>query len=272
MITDDPYLIFARIASYFEKSRDFEEGCHPTAVIEDSAKVPSSCSIQPGAYIGKGAELGESVFVGTNSVVSANCSIDSHSWIDPGVMILNESSIGKRAIIHSGAVIGGDGFGFSEDEELNWVKVPQTGSVIIGDDVEIGANTTIDRGTISNTEIHDGVKLDNLIMIGHNVIIGEHTAIVANTAIAGSTVIGKHCKISGQVGITGHIEIADGTTITARTSVMKSIKKAGVYSSSLFPHQEASLWQKNVAIFRNLPKLRSLISQIKTENEDDTDS
>ena len=272
LITDDPYLIFARIAAYFEKSRDFEEGCHPSAIIEDSAKVPSSCSIQAGAYIGKSVELGESVFIGTNAVISANCSIDSHSWIDPGVMILSESSIGKRAIIHSGVVIGGDGFGFSEDEEKNWVKVPQTGSVSIGDDVEIGANTTIDRGTISNTEIHNGVKLDNLIQIGHNVVIGEHTAIVANTAIAGSTVIGKYCKISGQVGITGHIEIADGTTITGRTSVMKSIKKPGVYSSGLFPHQEASLWQKNVAIFRNLPKLRSLISKIKAEDEDDKNS
>tara|TARA_B100000686_G_scaffold158814_1_gene166452 strand:+ start:1437 stop:2480 length:1044 start_codon:yes stop_codon:yes gene_type:complete len=272
LITEDPYLIFARIASYFEKSRDFEEGFHPSSIIEDTAEVPSNCSIQAGAYIGKGVKLGQSVFIGSNSVISANCFIDSHSWIDPGVIILSESSIGNRAIIHSGVVIGADGFGFSEDEEQNWVKVPQTGSVIIGDDVEIGANTTIDRGTISDTQIHNGVKLDNLIQIGHNVVIGEHTAIVACTAIAGSSVIGKHCKISGQVGITGHIEIADGTTITGRTSVMKSIKKAGVYSSSLFPHQEASLWQKNVAIFRNLPKLKSIISKIRAEDEDDSDS
>ena len=272
LINEDPYLIFAKIASYFEKSRDFQEGCHPSSIVEETAEVPSSCSIQAGAYIGKGVKLGESVFIGSNSVISENCSIGSHSWIDPGVMILSESSIGKRAIIHPGAVVGSDGFGFSEDEQQNWVKVPQTGSVRIGDDVEIGANTTIDRGTISNTQIHNGVKLDNLIQIGHNVVIGEHTAIVACTAIAGSSVIGKHCKISGQVGITGHIEIVDGTTITGRTSVMKSIKKAGVYSSSLFPHQEASLWQKNVAIFRSLQKFKSLLSKIKTEDKDDSDS
>ncbi len=272
LITEDPYLIFARISSYFEKSRDFQEGCHPSAVVEDTAEVPSTCSIQAGAYIGKGVTLGDSVFIGSNSVVAANCTIGSDSWLDPGVMILNESSVGDRAIIHSGTVIGADGFGFSEDEESNWVKVPQTGSVVIGKDVEIGANTTIDRGTISDTIIENGVKLDNLIQIAHNVVIGEHTAIVANTAIAGSSIIGKHCRISGQVGITGHVEIADHTTITARTSVMKSIKKSGVYSSSLFPHQETSKWQKNVAIFRNLPKLKSLISKIKAEDEDELDS
>tara|TARA_B100000073_G_scaffold155060_1_gene128050 strand:- start:74 stop:562 length:489 start_codon:yes stop_codon:yes gene_type:complete len=156
--------------------------------------------------------------------------------------------------MHPGVVIGSDGFGFSENEDQAWEKIPQVGSVIIGNDVEIGSNTTIDRGALSNTVIGDGVKLDNLIMIAHNVVIGDHTAIAASSTIAGSSKVGKYCRISGQVGITGHVEIADHTTLTARTSVMKSISKPGVYSSSLFPHQEAKEWQKNVAKFRRLKK------------------
>ena len=142
-----------------------------------------------------------------------------------------------------------------QNEEKAWEKIPQVGSVIIENDVEIGANTTIDRGALSNTIIGNGVKLDNLIMIAHNVVIGDHTAIVASSSIAGSSKIGKYCRISGQVGITGHVEIADHTTLTARTSVMKSISKSGVYSSNLFPHQESKEWQKNVAKFRRLKKL-----------------
>ena len=167
---------------------------------------------------------------------------------------MSDCTIGDRAVIHSGVVIGGDGYGFSENEDHAWEKIPQVGAVTIGDDVEIGANTTIDRGALSNTVIGNGVKLDNQIMIGHNVVIGDHTAIVASTSIAGSSKVGKFCRISGQVGITGHVEIADHTTLTARTSVMKSISKPGVYSSSLFPHQEAKDWQKNVAKFRRLKK------------------
>ena len=272
LIAEDPYLVFARIASYFDRVKNFEMGCHPSAIIEDSSEVPATCSIQGGAYIGKDVKLGESVFIGANTVVTSNSSIGDNSWIGPGVMILNQSNIGLRAIVHSGAVIGADGFGFSEDETSQWVKVPQSGSVRIGNDVEIGANTTIDRGTMKNTQIHDGVKLDNLIQIAHNVVIGEHTAIAASTSIAGSSVIGKYCKISGQVGITGHIEIADHTTLTARTTVMKSIKESGMYSSNLFPHQTISIWQKNVAIFRSLSKLKSLISSIKIKEDNESDT
>ncbi|MBC8225609.1 MAG: UDP-3-O-(3-hydroxymyristoyl)glucosamine N-acyltransferase, partial [Gammaproteobacteria bacterium] len=207
-----------------------------------------------------------------NAFITSKSSIGDNSWIGPGVMVLNQSTVGLRAIINSGAVIGADGFGFSEDENSQWVKVPQTGSVKIGNDVEIGANTTIDRGTMTDTQLKNGVKLDNLIQVGHNVIIGEHTAIVANSQIAGSSVIGKHCKISGHVSITGHIEIADHTTLTGRTAVMKSIKEPGVYSSNLFPHQKTSVWQKNVAIFRSLSKLKSIISSIKIKEDNESDT
>ncbi len=254
LVCDDPYLVFSRISSMLDHSKSFHPEIHPTAIIHDDAIVPKSCNIQAGAFIAEGASLGESVYIGANSVIEKNAQIGDNSWIAPNVTLMNDCVIGNRAVIHSGVVIGGDGYGFSENEEQSWEKIPQVGSVIIGDDVEIGANTTIDRGALSNTVIGNGVKLDNLIMIAHNVVIGDHTAIVASSSIAGSSKIGKYCRISGQVGITGHVDIADHTTLTARTSVMKSISKSGVYSSNLFPHQESKEWQKNVAKFRRLRK------------------
>jgi len=254
LVCDDPYLVFTRISSMLDHSKSFHPEIHPSATIHDDAIVPESCNIQAGAFIAEGVNLGESVYVGANAVVEKNAHIGDNSWIAPNVTIMNDCIIGKRAVMHPGVVIGSDGFGFSENEDQAWEKIPQVGSVIIGNDVEIGSNTTIDRGALSNTVIGDGVKLDNLIMIAHNVVIGDHTAIAASSTIAGSSKVGKYCRISGQVGITGHVEIADHTTLTARTSVMKSISKPGVYSSSLFPHQEAKEWQKNVAKFRRLKK------------------
>ena len=255
LICEDPYLVFTRISSMLDHSKSFLPGNHPTATIHKDADTPESCNIQAGVFIAEGVILGESVYIGANSVIEKNTQIGANSWIAPNVTVMNNCMIGNRAVIHSGVVIGGDGYGFSENEDHAWEKIPQVGAVVIGDDVEIGANTTIDRGTLSNTIIGNGVKLDNQIMIGHNVVIGDHTVIVASTSIAGSSKVGKYCRISGQVGITGHIEIADHTTLTARTSVMKSISKPGVYSSSLFPHQKAKEWQKNVAKFRRLNKL-----------------
>ena len=256
LISDDPYLIFTRISTLLDDSKSFKSGTHQNCIIHEDAKVPDTCSIQAGVYIADGVVLGESVYVGANSVIESNTRIDDHSWIAPNVTIMHDCILGKRVILHSGVVIGGDGFGFSENEDHAWEKIPQVGHVVVGDDVEIGANTTIDRGTLANTMIGNGVKMDNLIMIGHNAIIGDHTAIVASTIVAGSSKIGKYCRISGQVGITGHIEIADHTTLTARTSVMKSISKSGTYSSSLFPHQEIKDWQKNVAKFRRLHRTK----------------
>ena len=254
LICEDPYLVFTRVSSMLDHSKSFLPDIHPTAIIHENANIPKSCNIQAGAFIAEGVILGESVYIGANSVIEKNTQIGANSWIAPNVTLMSDCTIGDRAVIHSGVVIGGDGYGFSENEDHAWEKIPQVGAVTIGDDVEIGANTTIDRGALSNTVIGNGVKLDNQIMIGHNVVIGDHTAIVASTSIAGSSKVGKFCRISGQVGITGHVEIADHTTLTARTSVMKSITKPGVYSSSLFPHQEAKDWQKNVAKFRRLKK------------------
>jgi|TARA_B100000959_G_scaffold73754_1_gene78323 UDP-3-O-[3-hydroxymyristoyl] glucosamine N-acyltransferase len=254
LICEDPYLVFTRISSLLDYSKSFPPERHPAAFIHEVANVPESCNVQAGAFIAEGVNLGESVYIGANSVIEKNARIGDNSWVAPNVTVMNDCVIGNRAVIHPGVVIGGDGYGFSENKDHAWEKIPQVGAVIIGDDVEIGANTTIDRGALSNTVIGNGVKLDNQIMIAHNVVIGDHTAIVASTSIAGSSKIGKFCRISGQVGITGHVEIADHTTLTARTSVMKSISKAGIYSSNLFPHQKIKDWQKNVAKFRRLKK------------------
>ncbi len=254
LICEDPYLVFTRISSILDYSKSFSPERHPASFIHENTIIPDSCNIQAGAFIAEGVNLGESVYIGANSVIEKNVQIGDNSWVAPNVTVMNDCNIGRRVIVHPGVVIGGDGYGFSENEDHAWEKIPQVGAVIIGDDVEIGANTTIDRGTLSNTVIGNGVKLDNQIMIAHNVVIGDHTVIVASTSIAGSSKIGKYCRISGQVGITGHVEIADHTTLTARTSVMKSISKSGVYSSNLFPQQESKEWQKNVAKFRRLNK------------------
>ena len=272
LVTDDPYLLFARIASDFDISKKFKPGIHFSAVVDPSCNVPSTCGIGAGAILSVNVELGEHVFIGANSVIEKDTKIGESSWISSGVIVHEGTEIGLRAIIHPGVVIGADGFGFSETKDSAWVKIPQMGRVVIGDDVEVGANTTIDRGTLSDTIIGNGVKLDNLIQIGHNVIIGEHTAIVAQTGISGSTEIGKRCKIGGQVGMVGHLKITDDTIITARTSVTKDIKDAGMYSGNLFSHQKASEWQKNAASFRKLNKLQKLVSKINKKVGEDNDS
>ncbi len=272
LVTNDPYLLFARIASDFDTSKQFQPGVHSSAVIDATCDIPSTCGIGAGAILGMNVELGEHVFIGANCVIEQDTKIGESSWVSSGVIIHDGSQIGLRAIIHSGVVIGADGFGFSETKESAWVKIPQMGRVVVGDDVEVGANTTIDRGTLSDTIIGNGVKLDNLIQIGHNVIIGEHTAIVAQTGISGSTEIGKRCKIGGQVGMVGHLKIPDDTTITARTSVTKDIKDAGIYSGNLFSHQKASEWQKNAASFRKLNKLQKLVAKINKKVGEENDS
>ena len=272
LVTNDPYLLFARIASDFDISKQFQPGIHPSAVIDPTCNIPSTCGIAAGAILSMNIELGEHVFIGANSVIEKDTKIGESSWVSSGVIVHEGTEIGLRAIIHPGVVIGADGFGFSETKDSAWVKIPQMGRVVIGDDVEVGANTTIDRGTLSDTVIGNGVKLDNLIQIGHNVIIGEHTAIVAQTGISGSTEIGKRCKIGGQVGMVGHLKITDDTTITARTSVTKDIKDAGMYSGNLFSHQKASEWQKNAASFRKLNKLQKLVSLINKKIGEDNDS
>jgi UDP-3-O-[3-hydroxymyristoyl] glucosamine N-acyltransferase len=227
LVSKNPYLAYAKVAALFDPAAQAKPSIHPTAVIEEN------CQIHPTAIIGAGCVIGQGSHIGAHSRLWAN------------VTIYHGVRIGERAIIHSGVVIGSDGFGFAQDKGV-WRKVPQIGGVIIGDDVEIGANTTIDRGALENTIIENGVKLDNQIQIAHNVIIGAHTAIAGCVGIAGSTTIGKYCMIGGKASIGGHLTIADKVMIAGGSGIAKSITDPGVYSSAL-PAEPAAAWRKNLA-------------------------
>lgn len=242
VIMDNPYLGFAKVAELFD-SRPKPTGIHPTAIIA------ANCEIHPTANIGP------------YCVIEENVKIGAHCVLHPHVTIYTDTQIGHRTIIHSGVVIGSDGFGFANDKGV-WHKVPQLGGVTIGDDVEIGANTTIDRGALSNTIIENGVKLDNHIQIGHNVHVGAHTAIAACTAIAGSVRIGKNCMIGGNTGIAGHLELADRVIITGMSRVTGSIHQAGVYSSGS-PIQPNNEWRKNSVRMRQLDDLARKVKSME---------
>lgn len=246
----NPYAAYARIASLLHPAPAAEPGRHPSAVVDESAQVDASASIGPHVVIAARAKIGPRVSIGPGSVVFEDTIIGSDTRLVANVTICRGVTIGERCLIHPGAVIGADGFGLAPDRG-EWVKVPQVGSVRIGNDVEVGANTTIDRGAIEDTTIEDGVKLDNQIQIAHNVRVGAHTAIAGCTGISGSTTIGKRCMIGGQVGIAGHLEICDDVVLTGRAFVTSSIHKPGMYSSGL-PIEEASRFRKNAARFYQL--------------------
>lgn len=262
LIVDNPHAAYARVASLLYPPVTPLQGIHPSAVVEDSATVPQSASIGANCYIGSDVQLGEGVSIGAGCVIETGVHIGSNSRLAANVTVLHECQIGQQAVIHSGVVIGGDGFGQANDQGV-WLKIPQIGHVIIGDDVEIGANTTIDRGTIEDTVIGDNVKLDNLIQVAHNVHIDAHTVVAAGTGIAGSTRIGKHCTIAGMVGIAGHIEIADNVTITAMSIVSHSIRERGIYSSgtTLEPNK---LWRKNAVRFKQLDEMARRIKTLES--------
>jgi UDP-3-O-[3-hydroxymyristoyl] glucosamine N-acyltransferase len=250
LIDPNPYLAYARIASLMHPEMTPEPGIHPSAVVADGAQIASSASIGPLAVIEEGARIGERVLVGPGCIVQKGASVGADSALMSRVNLYPGVTLGKRCILHAGAVIGADGFGFAPNDGT-WAKVPQVGSVRIGDDVEIGANTTIDRGAIDDTVVENGVKLDNQIQVGHNVIIGAHTAIAACTGISGSTVIGQRCMIGGMVGFAGHLMIADDVVVTGCSLVSASIKKPGSYSSGM-PTVETRLWRRMVAHLRRL--------------------
>ncbi len=261
LVVASPYLTYARIAQLFAPTLEAYSGIHPSAVVAEDASIDSSasigahCVVEAGARIGKGAILGAGCYVGQQS------SIGEDSRIYPHVSVYHGVHIGQRAIIHSGTIIGSDGFGFANDQG-QWHKIPQLGGVFIGDDVEIGANTTVDRGALEDTVIGDGVKLDNQIQIAHNVKIGEHTAIAGCVGIAGSAKIGRFCGIGGGAGILGHLEIVDGVQVTAMSLVTKSISEPGIYSSgtSVEPTQQ---WHRNYARFRHLDDMAKRLKKLE---------
>ena len=250
LIAKNPYLSYARIAELMYPEPRAIPGIHATAVVASGARVPASATVGPLAVIEEGVELGERVDIGPGSIVQAGARIGDDSRLVARVNLYPGVFIGRRCLLHSGAVIGADGFGFAPDGGA-WVKVPQVGSVRIGDDVEIGANTTIDRGAIDDTVVEHGVKLDNQIQVGHNVTIGAHTAIAACTGISGSTTIGQRCMIGGMVGFAGHLTIADDVVITGCSLVSASIKEAGSYSSGM-PTVPSRAWRRMVASLRRL--------------------
>jgi UDP-3-O-[3-hydroxymyristoyl] glucosamine N-acyltransferase len=268
LITSNPYALFARIAQEFARISQptFKPGIHPTAVIETGARIASSAHIGPHCFVDKNAIIGERVVLVSHVHVGENASIGDDSVLHPQVTLYFDCAIGARAIIHSGTVIGSDGFGFAPDLAAGeWVKVPQTGKVLIGDDVEIGSNTSIDRGAMANTIIEDGCKIDNLVQIAHNVHIGSLTVIAGNTAIAGSTVIGKMCMIGGSTSFSGHLKIADRTTISGGTTIIRSIDRPGQHYTSIFPMLPHADWEKNAAILRTLDKMRHKIKDLEKQ-------
>jgi UDP-3-O-[3-hydroxymyristoyl] glucosamine N-acyltransferase len=255
LVSNDPYLGYAKAAALFNPDAEFEAGIHPAATVAESAKVNSSARIAAQAVVEANVQIEEHVLIGPGCCVGRGARISAYTQLVANVSVGHGVVLGRRNLVHPGAVIGADGFGLAKDGE-RWLKIPQLGSVQVGDDVEIGANTTIDRGSLKDTVIGSGVKLDNQIQIGHNVRIGEHTAIAGNTAVAGSVTIGKRCTIAGCVGITGHLEIADDTTVLAMSLVTKSIREPGTYSSS-WPAVEHRVWKRRVSILGRVAKGRS---------------
>jgi UDP-3-O-[3-hydroxymyristoyl] glucosamine N-acyltransferase len=253
LITRNPYAAYARVAAVLHPAPQAAAGVHPTAVIDPSAQIASTASIGPHVVIEADCVIGERVVLGAGVVLGQGCKIGDDTRLAPRVVCYAAVTIGVRGLVHAGVVLGADGFGLAQDR-TGWVKVPQIGGVRIGDDVEIGANTTIDRGAIEDTTIGNDVKLDNQIQIGHNVRIGDHTAIAGCVGVSGSTTIGSRCMIGGAVGIAGHLEIADGVVVTGLTLVSRSLTEPGVYSSAT-PAMEAGDWRRVVARLRHLDEL-----------------
>jgi UDP-3-O-[3-hydroxymyristoyl] glucosamine N-acyltransferase len=261
LLADDPYLAYARMASTLYPPENINAGIHVTAVISPSADVSRMSQISANAVIENDAVVHDAAYIGPGSVIGARCRVGRGTRILANVTLVQDVSIGERCIVHSGAVIGADGFGNARTAD-GWQKVPQVGCVRIGNDVEIGANTTIDRGAIDDTIIENGVRLDNLIQIAHNVCIGEHTAMAAFTGVSGSTTIGKRCMFAGQVGIVGHISICDDVVVGGAAVVSKDITEPGFYSGS-FPAEKDRDWKRKVARFRRLEELTKRVSNIE---------
>lgn len=272
IVTPNPYAYFARVAQMFIDlaAPPRAAGVHPSATIDPAAQVAASAVIGPHVTVEAGAVIGERAQLDANVFVGRGTRIGDDSHLYPNVAIYHGCTLGPRAIVHSGTVIGSDGFGFAPDfvgegdaRTGAWVKIPQVGGVKVGPDVEIGANTTIDRGAMADTVIDECVKIDNLVQIGHNCRIGAYTVIAGCAGIAGSTTIGKHCMIGGAVGIAGHVTLGDYVIVTAKSGVSKSLPKAGIYTSA-FPAVEHGDWNRSAALVRNLDKLRDRIKALET--------
>lgn len=260
LIHNNPHLAFAKACELFNVEQLIEPGIHSSAVIGNDCTIASSTAIAPHVVIGNNVTIGENSRIHANTVIGDNCIIGANCELKTNVSFTRDCRMGDNGIIHEGAVIGSDGFGNTKEGEA-WYKLPQLATVVIGNNVEIGANTTIDRGALDNTIIADGVRIDNLVHLAHNVEIGEHTAIAAQVVIAGGTKLGRHCMLSGNVGIRDHLEICDNAIFTGKAVVTNSVKKSGVYSSGtgLFSHSD---WRRMVVHLRNLDKVMGPIKKL----------
>lgn len=250
LVADDPYVAYAKVAALFERLPAGAPGIHPSAVVDAGAKVSAGASIGPCCVIQRGAVVEDGAVLGPHCIVGEDCTVGAQSRLVARVTLVTRVVLGQRVLVHPGAVIGSDGFGLAFERD-HWVKIPQLGGVRIGDDCEIGANTTIDRGALDDTVLEEDVRLDNQIQIAHNVHIGAHSALAGCAAVAGSARIGRWCQIGGNAGVLGHLEVADRVTITAKSLVTHSIREPGEYSSGT-PLQDNRSWRKNAARFKHL--------------------
>lgn len=267
LVSADPYLDFARIAALFERRAHPAAGVHPSAVLDASAAVDPTASIGPHCWIGPRAVVEAGAEIGPGCQVGEDCVVGAQSRLVARVTLVARVRLGRRVLVHPGAVLGADGFGLAPSA-AGWTKVPQLGGVRIGDDCEIGANTTIDRGAIEDTVLEEDVRLDNQIQVGHNVRIGAHTAMAGCAAVAGSTRIGRWCLVGGAAGIVGHLEVCDRVTITAMSLVTHSIREPGEYSSGT-PLQPRRQWRKNAVRFGQLDTLARRIGRNPQEPTDE---
>jgi UDP-3-O-[3-hydroxymyristoyl] glucosamine N-acyltransferase len=268
LVAHNPYVCFARVAQRFDRiaNADPRTGIDPRASVAADVVVPASCFIGPNVVIESGARIGERVRILANGFIGAGAEIGEDTLIYANVSVYHRCVVGARNILHSGAVIGADGFGFAPDigpAGVEYVKIPQVGRAVLGNDVEIGANTAVDRGAMADTVIEDGCKIDNQVQIAHNVHVGAHTVIAGTAAVSGSTRIGRFCVIGGAANFSGHLNIADRTTVSGGTSITKSITKPGGHFTSVFPFTSHGEWERNAAIVRGLSKLRERVVQLE---------
>ncbi len=263
IISENPYAYFAKLSDLLNPPRIYEPGIDGSAIIGETSIIPSSCTICANSVIGQDVKLGEGVIIGPGCIIGDDVIIGEGTNLQSNVVIYDKTVIGKRCNFSAGVVIGADGFGYA-NEHGKWIKIPQIGRVIIEDDVDIGANTTVDRGALDDTIIKEGVKLDNLIQVGHNCKIGAHTVIAGCVGIAGSTTIGSNCRIGGAAMILGHLNIAEGTTISPGTMITRTISKSQTYTS-IMPFQQHDSWLKTAATIRKLNDMSERVKQLEIE-------
>ena len=263
IVTDNPYAYFAKVSALLNPKDDVTKGIHPRAFVGTDSKISASCSIGPNVVIGQNVSLADGVVVGAGCFIGDNVVVGKNTQLQANVTICANCVIGANCNLAAGAVIGADGFGYANQDGA-WVKIPQVGRVLIADNVDIGANTTIDRGALDDTVIEQGVKLDNLIQIGHNCVIGEHTVIAGCVGIAGSAKIGRRCRIGGAAMILGHLEIADDVTVSPGSMITRSLNQADTYTA-LMPFQTHDEWLKTAASLRHLTELNEKLKRLENQ-------